>query len=224
MNVTDALKSRFTCRAFKPDAVDRETVIKILDAATHAPSWGNTQPWEIFIADGLVLDKIRQGYIDNFKKGFPSELDLPAPLNWPPYIAQRTQNLLSERLGSMGIDPKDKEAIMKASMEANYRFFGAPVIVYLCMDKALTNWSTFDLGSLSQSIMLAAQEYNLGSAVAAMLVIYPDILRETLSIPKELSIVIGIALGYCDMQSPQNKFKSSRRPIQDVVRFSASGL
>lgn len=221
MNVTDALNSRFTCRAFKPDAVERETVIKILEAATHAPSWGNTQPWEIFIADGLVLDKIRQAYMDNFKKGIPSKLEIPAPLNWPPCIAQRTKDLLSERFSAMGIDPNDKEN-MKVFREANLRFFGAPVVVYLCMDKTLTAWSVFDLGSLSQSIMLAAQEYNLGSAVAAMLVIYPDLIRETLSIPKDLSIVIGIALGYCDIQSPQNMFKSSRRSIQDVVHFCTS--
>ena len=221
MNVTDALNSRSTCRAFKPDAVDRETVIKILEAATRAPSWGNTQPWEIFVADGPVLDKIRQKYMENFKKEVLSKLEIPAPLNWPPHIAQRTKDLLSERSSAMGIDPNDKEA-MKAFREANYRFFGAPVVVYLCMDKSLTTWSVFDLGSLSQSIMLAAQEYNLGFAVAAMLVIYPDLIRETLSIPKDLSIVIGIALGYCDTQSPQNKFKSSRRSIQDVVHFTTS--
>lgn len=73
---------------------------------------------------------------------------------------------------------------MKAFREANSRFFGAPVVVYLCMDKSLSTWSVFDLGSLSQSIMLAAQEYNLGSAVAAMLVIYPNLIRKTLDIPK----------------------------------------
>lgn len=101
MNVIDALNSRFTCRAFKPDAVERETVIKILETATHAPSWGNTQPWEIFVADGLVPDKIRQAYMDNFKKGIPSKLEIPAPLNWPPYIAQRTQDLLSERFSAI---------------------------------------------------------------------------------------------------------------------------
>jgi nitroreductase len=221
MNVTDALNSRFTCRAFKPDALDRETVVKILDAAIRAPSWGNTQPWEIFVADGHVLDRIRQGYMENFKKGVPSKIETPAPQNWPPYIAQRTQDLLSLRFSTMGIDPNDKEA-MKAFRGGNFRFFGAPVVVYLCMDKTLSTWSVFDLGSLSQSIMLAAQEYNLGSAVAAMLVTYPDLIRETLGISKDLSIIIGIALGYCDMQSPQNKFKSSRRSIQDVVHFSVS--
>jgi len=121
----------------------------------------------------------------------------------------------------MGIDPNDKDA-MNAVREANFRFFGAPVVVYLYMDKTLTAWSMFDLGSLSQSIMLAAQEHNLGSAVAAMLVTYPDLIRETLGIPKDLSIVIGIALGYCDNQSLQNTFKSYRRAIQDVVHFGTS--
>ncbi len=157
--------------------------------------------------------------MDSFKKGVPLKLDIPAPLNWPPDIAMRTQELLSQRLSAMKLDPNDMEA-MKAIRESNFRFFGAPVVIYLCMDKSLTAWSVFDLGSLSQSIMLAAEEHNLGTAVAAMLVGYPDIVRETLGISKDLSIVIGIALGYCDMKSPQNKFKSSRRPIQEVAHFS----
>ena len=33
MNVADALNSRFTCRAFKPDPVDKEKIIKIIETA-----------------------------------------------------------------------------------------------------------------------------------------------------------------------------------------------
>ena len=52
MNVIDALNSRSTIRAFNPDPVGRETTLKILEAATRAPSWANTQPWELFVAGG----------------------------------------------------------------------------------------------------------------------------------------------------------------------------
>jgi len=37
MNTIDALNSRYCCRAFKPDRVSKETVLKILEAATRAP-------------------------------------------------------------------------------------------------------------------------------------------------------------------------------------------
>jgi nitroreductase len=87
------------------------------------------------------------------------------------------------------------------------------------MDRSLTSWSIFDIGMLAQSIMLEAQQYGLGSIPAYNLVSYPDIIRKELEIPDDLSIIIGIALGYSDAQHPQNKFRSPRRPIQEVVRF-----
>ena len=65
----------------------------------------------------------------------------------------------------------------------------------------------------------AAQEYGLGTIPAYMLAIYPDMIRAELEIPEDLSIVIGVALGYGDAKHPQNKFRSSRRTIEEVVRF-----
>jgi len=120
--------------------------------------------------------------------------------------------------GLSGKFPDDKAAKF-ALFEANYRFFGAPVVIYLCMDSTLTHWSFFDIGMLAQSIMIAAQEYGLGSIPAYMLAIYPDLIRAELEIPEGLSIMIGVALGYSDTEHPQNKFRSSRRPIEEVVRF-----
>jgi len=78
----------------------------------------------------------------------------------------------------------------------------------------------FDLGSLSQSIMLAAQEYGIDSAPAVNLVAYPKIIRKEIEIPDELSIIIGIALGYKDNESLQNTFRSNRRSLDEVVRLN----
>ena len=69
MNVIDALNSRVTIRAFKPDPVSKETILEILEAATRAPSSGNTQPWELFVAGGEALDRIRLAYTGNFQHG-----------------------------------------------------------------------------------------------------------------------------------------------------------
>ncbi|VVB54903.1 Nitroreductase family protein [uncultured archaeon] len=128
------------------------------------------------------------------------------------------EELGAERFKIAGIERDDKVA-RQAIFEANYRFFGAPAVIYLCMDHTLTPWSIFDIGMLAQSIMLAAQQYGLGSIPAYVLVSYPDLIRAELNIPDDLSIIIGIALGYSDEQHPQNKFRSPRRPVQEVVRF-----
>jgi len=102
---------------------------------------------------------------------------------------------------------------------ANRRFFGAPCAVYLCMDQTLGTWSVFDLGAMCQSICLAALDHGVESAIAINLVVYPDVLRDELLIPRDLLIVIGIALGYVDLQGPEDAFRSARRPLDDAVRF-----
>ncbi|HEY9204425.1 MAG TPA: nitroreductase [Candidatus Methanoperedens sp.] len=218
MDVTDALYSRYSTRAFKPDPVDRETITRILEAATRAPSWANTQPWEIFVASGDVLNRLRHAYLENFHKGVTGESDLPRPQQWPPALQKRMEELAAQRYKTAGIGRDDKAA-RKNIFEANYRFFGAPVVIYLCMDRTLTPWSIFDIGMLAQSIMLEAQQHGLGSIPAVSLVSYPDLIRTELEVPDDLSIIFGIALGYSDAQHPQNKFRSPRRPIQEVVRF-----
>ena len=50
MELEEAIKGRRSIRAFKPQTIPEETVEKLIDAARHAPSAGNTQPWEFVIA------------------------------------------------------------------------------------------------------------------------------------------------------------------------------
>ncbi|MCX5858791.1 MAG: nitroreductase, partial [Proteobacteria bacterium] len=142
----------------------------------------------------------------------------PVPDKWPPDLKKRSEELRAERMKMLGLKGNDPAAL-KANFEQNARFFRAPAVIYLCLDRSLTPWSMFDLGLLSQSIMLEAREYGLDSAPAVMLVAYPEIIRAELEIPENLSIVFGIALGHADGQSPQNKYRTPRRPLQEVVSF-----
>ncbi len=47
-----------------------------------------------------------------------------------------------------------------------------------------------------------------------------DVLRRELEISDDLSIVIGIALGYPNPDSIINTYPSPRRPIHEVVRYN----
>jgi len=218
MNVTDCLNSRFTSRAFKPDAVAKETILSIMEAATQSPSWGNTQPWEIFIASGLALERLRSAYTEHFIQDIPIHPEIKRPEDWPPALKERYMGRTKERLISLGIERYDEKG-RRLNMAQNFSFFGAPAVVFLCMDRTLTHWSLFDLGILSQSIMLTAEQYGLGSAIAVQFAAYPDLVHAQLDIPEDLSVVIGIALGYSDPERLQNQSRSTRRPISEVVRF-----
>lgn len=219
MNVSEALKNRRTIRAFKPDRVDRDLLVRVLEPALRAPSWANTQPWEIFVAAGEPLERLRIAYGENLKNCVPRNPDIAMPREWPDVCRTRMEALKSERTEALEQACRPGERVSDL-MQMNYKLFNAPVVVYLCMDRCLTPWSLFDLGAMSQSIMLSAEEQGLGSAVAVTLAAHPDLIRRELGIPDDLAVVIGIALGYPDPGSPQNKFRSSRRLTADVIRFS----
>jgi len=210
MNVSEALQTRHSCRAFRPDPVGRDALLAVLENALHAPSWANTQPWELFVAGGKVLKEINLAYVENHRNNVPQAPDIPRPKSWPEAFNKRRKELFS------GMSLATGEAA-KQFGELNQKFFQAPAVIYLCMDKSLTTWSVFDLGALSQSIMLAAAERGLATMPAVTLIDYPEILRNKLAIPDHLSIIFGIAIGYEDEQHPINKFKSSRRSASEVA-------
>jgi nitroreductase len=218
MDVLDALNSRFTARAFKPDSIDRQTLEKVMAAALKSPSWANTQPWEVYLAGGEVLNRLREAYVANLKNCVARNPDLTAPKQWPPALLMRMETLRAERMATLERVCLDK-AVIKDLAEMNYHFFHAPVVAYICMDRTLTPWSIYDLGLFSQSLMLAARHYGLDSAPAVTLAAHPDLIRKELNIPDDLQIIIGIALGYADRSHPQNQFRSPRRTVQEVVNF-----
>jgi len=67
MDVFEAIRGRRSVRRYKPDAVPKKLVEKILDAARWAPSGGNIQPWKfIVISDRNLVELVRKvspGYL-----------------------------------------------------------------------------------------------------------------------------------------------------------------
>jgi nitroreductase len=55
MNVSEAVASRVTIRAFLPKPVPGELVRDILVRAAQAPSGGNLQPWRVYALAGQPL-------------------------------------------------------------------------------------------------------------------------------------------------------------------------
>jgi nitroreductase len=218
MDVNEALRSRYTCRDFKSTAVPKGTILEILDAAGRAPSWADTQPWEVFVAGGDSLEKLRKAYLDSFAKGVLPHPDIPAPTLWPPVLKQRMDELLilhKKEAQALSGNSKDPQAYLTRQMN----FFNAPVVVFICMDAVLGPWSIFDLGFFTQSFLLAAREKGLDTAPAYRLISYPELVREELGIAPELSLVFGIAMGYGMERSDAIGFLSPRRNMGEVVRF-----
>jgi nitroreductase len=218
MDTIEAILSRHSVRAFKSDLVSKATVLKILEAANRCPSTANTHPWQMYVAGGQVLDKIRQAMSARFEGGESIKPDIPLTLEWPPALKARIDQNRGERFKLLGIDRQDKAAL-KANQGLNYLFFGAPVAIFLCLDRSLGAWSIFDLGALTQTILLAATHYGLGSIPALNFVGYPDVIRQEMQIPENLAVAFGIALGYPDPGHPINQYRSARQPIVEIATF-----
>jgi nitroreductase len=211
MNVIEALKRRRSVRAFLPAPVEREKLIAVLEAAARTPSWANSQPWEIFVATGAALDRIKKGYAANYANKAAAAPETPPPIAWTEAAIKRREQLQPDMRRDCG------EAVQQFGA-LNQTMFGAPAVIYLCMDKVLSQWSLYDIGAYAQSLMLAAAEYGLGTIPAMTLTLFPDILRRELRIPDNLKVTIGIAMGYIDKQHGINKFVSARTPVEQNVR------
>lgn len=217
MDCIEALKTRYTARVFRSDPVPVDLLHQIFEAANQAPSWANTQPWEVFVISGEGLERLRKAYLDHFDRGIPPRFDIPKPEKWPPELLNRIGQLIDQRMKHLNLPLNEQTRRKLARM--NYMFFGAPVVAFLCMDRTLGPWSMFDLGAYALSIMVAARTLGIDSAIAVNFAAYPELIRKEISIPEDLSIVIGIALGYAISTDPNNTFRSPRRSLNEVVHW-----
>ena len=219
MDVIEAIKARHSVRDFLPKPVGKETVMKIFEAADYSPSGGNGQPWEVFVAAGETLEKIRSVFLERAKAGSGARPGGPGgPPPMPPQIAARMTTIRLERMKLLGLDPNDP-ASGKVMMEWGTYLFHTPVLAVICQDKALSN--NLDVGMYIQTVCLAAQGYGVDSFIASAFVSQPDLLRKELGIGDDLNIITGIGLGYPNPKSIINTYRSPRRPVQEVVRYKA---
>ncbi len=212
MDILEVISKRQSIRAFKSDPVPQKVLAEIMDFAVWAPSWGNTQPWDFYIATGSKLKEIQQGFVD--KVGQPSTLEIPRPDSFPERYVKRRRVLPVP-------PPQNKEGHVRV-----YRNYGAPCVIYICTDrsfyfqsKGINSWAVFDCGLVAENIMLLATEYGLGTVAQAQAVAYPDILRKLLGIPDSQVIVLGISIGYPDWDDPANRRRSAREPAADIIRW-----
>ena len=60
MNVSDAVASRKSVRAFTDKKVDTSLILSLLEKAARAPSGGNLQPWRIFVINDASSRRFQQ--------------------------------------------------------------------------------------------------------------------------------------------------------------------
>jgi len=218
MKLLEAIKSRKSIRAYKSDPVPGEVLTELLDIAGWAPSATNTQPWEFFVLTGKVLDDLNHATIAKIREDMKPNPDI-AIFETPPKgtYSKRQQKFFKQILGI--IEPEEGKNKMQNWFEMSVGNYGAPARIVIVADKSAPGWFAFDIGIVTQTIVLAAQEYGLGTCILGDAAAYPDEVRRIAGIPESKRIVIGIAIGYPDWDHPLNSLRTGREPVEELVTW-----
>lgn len=218
MDTIECIRTRMSIRKFKPDPVPKEILFNIIDSAKWSPSYKNSQPWEVAIVSGQKKEELSKMLIDLFEKGEKPCPDLLEPFEWTEEINNRIASHLKKRASITGIDLTDPELVRRSKI-ANFKFYGAPHVIYLYQDAILSEWSIFDMGLFAQSIMLAAHSYGVGTVPQAFVTDYAKYIKKFLGIPDTKRIIIGISTGYPDMTHVANSYRSERINTEDIIKW-----
>ena len=203
--LTRLLVNRFSCRAFRPDPVPDALIDRMLTIAQLAPSWCNTQPWQVTITSGEATDRFRAALI--------ADIDNPTPDTAP----ERRREVGWQLYESAGIVKGDREASARQARE-NQRLFGAPHVLLIHTSRELGVYGAVDCGVYLGTLLLAAQSLGLGIIPQAALAHHSALIRRHFAVPDDQMFVVGASFGFAEMDSPVNRFRSRRAPLNDSVK------
>lgn len=225
--ISNFLASRRSTRDFLPTPIPQELLEQVLTDALTAPSWSNTRPFMIAVAEGEVKERIsaefqkRWAYLSKqLKSGIIGKIrllitryGLPTSnrIISKPYskdLQPRAMRLGADLYGHYGIKREDREA-RDNWWAANYKFFGAPTELFVYVHKSLGIYAANDAGLMMENLILSAHGHGLGTCPQGAVGIWDDVVRKEFDIPKNYRLLCGVAIGY-PSSSNANAFKANR--------------
>ena len=176
--------------------------------ASRSPSGGNLQPWHIYLLNGKKMTEFKE-FMKNWENSEQPQYEIYPPKLKEPYRTSRFE--LGEAMYELLEIPRDDKVARFRHLMENFTFFGAPAALFCFVDKTMgpPQWS--DLGMFLQTFMLLAQEQGIDTCAQEAWAVKPDSLREFFSVPEELNIFCGMAIGFKDTQARVNELCSKRR-------------
>lgn len=222
--VSRAIETRISVRAFRADPVPRATVERILSRAARAPSGGNLQPWKVTVLtgaarDGLVEAVKREIALDPAKAehGQGTEYHVYPPNLTDPYRTRR--RVLGQAMFDLLGVTRENKAGKLAHRARNYEFFGAPVGMIVTIDRQMQIGQFADLGLFLGNVTLLAREEGLHTCLQEAWAEWYILLNEYLSIPPNEMVFCGVALGHADEDAAVNALVSERAPLAEFAQF-----
>jgi nitroreductase len=220
MNVSEAVASRRSIRAYQDRPVDPAVLRRVLERAQGAPSGGNTQPWNAVVLGGDPLARLMQHIAETLPQGLAAY-----SAEYPIYPAELEGRYAQSRFGvgeamyaALEIPREDKAKRMEVFAN-NFRAFGAPVLMLVHTPRymGLPQWS--DIGMWLQTVLLLLREEGLDSCAQEAWAVYQRQIREVVEIPDDHIFFCGVSIGWGDREAPVNTFPVPRVPLDQAVRF-----
>ena len=221
MDVSQAIQSRYSVRAYRPDPVPEETLREIIEIARLAPSNSNTQPWHIAIVSGEARKQLERRIFDYTKNGGkPHPAFPPGGVGLKGVYKDRQYDCAFRYYGTMGIEREDKEARQKLLVK-NWQFYGAPHAAFISMPETMHRANAIDIGIFLQSIMLLFAERGIACIAQGALAAFPSVVKDMVDIPEGNAIMCGLSFGYEADGELINSVRMPREPLETVASFTS---
>jgi nitroreductase len=212
MDVREAIYQRRSIRAFTAEPVFKKTLLHLLDAAIRAPSARNMQPWQFIVITGearkRLVHRLTGRYAEELAQGLqPPALELAEP------FATRVRRFMT------ALQPFADQEPHFDLMQGSLKFYGAPAVILVALDKTLPPDRLFDLGAAVQNLLLLAASQGLGACVIGIVLRYRDLILEELQLPAGVNPVMTVAVGHPDPDSPLTAFKSGRQEVTEFLTW-----
>jgi nitroreductase len=218
MSAIDAVTGRRSIRRFLPTPVGEEVIRAILAAASRAASGTNIQPWLVHVVSGEPRDRLSRAALAAAEADETSlEYRYLPEVMKEPYRSRR-RKVGFALYDLCGVDRQDM-AGRKAAMLRNFTFFGAPVGLFITMerDNALGAW--LDCGMFMQNIMVMARAHGLETCPQQSWCDFGAVVHRELGLPDSHILLSGMALGEPDWSAPENALVSERTPVDEFTTW-----
>lgn len=213
--------ARFSCRAFLPDSVPHDTILRILEVAQLTATWCNTQPWKVYVTEREGTERFRMGLYGYAASGAESQPDIPWPSEYQGIYLQRRRDAGFKLHNAVGIQRGDTKGRKRQLLE-NYRLFGAPHMMLVTTEKSLGPYAYLGCGSYVANFLLGARALGVDTCAQAAIAHHSAYVREHFQLTDEQLVVCGVSFGYADLQHPANQFRLGRAAVADVVNWVQS--
>ena len=201
----DVVRGRMTSRAFRSDvAVPRQHIEMVLEAARHAPSGANAQPWHfIVVTDPAVKRRIADYFVDEARQRAKLRMKFPTPnyrgLETAPGFVVVVADFRYVRAFPVLLDGSDLDRQYQANAERILLQSVAAATMSAHLAAAALGYQVWWVTAIGQE-----------TAQAAM--------RPLLGVPDDLSI-IDIMLFGVPAKPPYKRWKKTLPEIASFERF-----